>query len=75
MSAYSMGLRERIVLACGAGQLRVLHNDKRAIFTAAAKAQHAATFAHDLQPQPRGELEPDEEPSCARRAVGNSLTL
>ena len=55
--------------------LRVLKNDKRAIFTAAAKAQHAATFAHDLQPQPRGEPEPDEELSCARRPVRNSLTL
>ena len=35
-----------------ASWLKVLKNDKRAIFTAAAHAQRAATFLNDLQPQP-----------------------
>ncbi len=32
--------------------LKVLKEDKRAIFTAAAHAQRAADFLHGLQPQP-----------------------
>jgi antirestriction protein ArdC len=31
--------------------LRVLRNDKRAIFTAAAHAEHTAAFLHDLHPK------------------------
>ena len=52
--------------------LKVLKDDKRAIFTAAAKAQQAATFAHDLQPQPRGgpEPEPEEEPELSTSKPG-----
>lgn len=38
--------------------LKVLKEDKRAIFTAAAHAQRAADFLHRLQPQP----EPDAAP-------------
>lgn len=38
--------------------LKVLKDDKRAIFTAAAKAQRAADYAHGLQPQ----LDPEPEP-------------
>lgn len=34
-----------------ASWLKVLHNDKRAIFTAAAHAQRAADFLHGLQPK------------------------
>ncbi len=45
-----------------ANWLKVLKDDKRAIFTAAAQAQHAADYAHGLQPQARGEPEPEEEP-------------
>ena len=33
-----------------ASWLKALKNDNRAIFTAAAHAQRAATFLHDLQP-------------------------
>jgi antirestriction protein ArdC len=32
--------------------LKVLKDDKRAIFTAASHAQRAATFLHELQPSP-----------------------
>jgi antirestriction protein ArdC len=32
--------------------IKVLKNDKRAVFTAAAHAQKATNFLHDLQPQP-----------------------
>ena len=35
-----------------ANWLEVLKNDKRAIFTAAAHAERAAAFLHDLQPKP-----------------------
>lgn len=41
--------------------LKVLKDDKRAIFTAAAKAQQAADYAHGLQPQPDPEPEPEPE--------------
>ena len=41
-----------------ASWLKVLKNDKRAIFTAAGHAQRAATYLHDLQPtQPELEIE------------------
>lgn len=53
-----------------ASWIKVLKNDKRAIFTAAAKAQQAASFAHDLQPQPPGEPEPDEEPELSATKPG-----
>ena len=55
-----------------ANWLKVLKDDKRAIFTAAAKAQQATDFAHDLQPQPRGEPEPDdgEEPTLSTTKPG-----
>jgi antirestriction protein ArdC len=46
--------------------LRVLKNDKRAIFTAAAHAERAAVFLHGLQPQAEiaeHESEPRERPS------------
>lgn len=38
--------------------LRVLKNDKRAIFTAASYAERAAAFLHGLQPQSSAEKEP-----------------
>ena len=51
--------------------LQVLKNDKRAIFTAAAKAQQAVDFAHGLQPQPPTEPEPDpEEPTLSATRPG-----
>ena len=53
-----------------ANWLKVLKDDKRAIFTAAAKAQQAATFAHDLQPQPHGEPEPEEETTLQPSKTG-----
>ncbi len=55
-----------------ANWLKVLKDDKRAIFTAAAKAQQAVDFTHNLQPQPRGEPEPDpeEEPILSASAPG-----
>jgi antirestriction protein ArdC len=37
--------------------LRVLQGDKRAIFQAAAHAQRAVAFLHQLQPQPKSERE------------------
>ena len=36
--------------------LKVLKNDKRAIFTAASHAQKAADFLHSLQPTPKPAL-------------------
>ena len=53
--------------AYAASWLKVLKNDNRAIFTAAAKAQQAVDFAHSLQPQPTGEPSPDdgEEPALS----------
>ncbi len=41
--------------------LKVLKNDKRAIFSAAAHAQRAADYLHGLQPAPT--LEPDSTPA------------
>jgi antirestriction protein ArdC len=45
-----------------ASWLKVLQNDKRAIFTAAAHAQRAADFLHALQPTKELEAEPQENP-------------
>lgn len=42
--------------------LEVLKNDKKAIFAAAAHAQRAADFLHDLQPTPSPDLEVIPEP-------------
>jgi len=42
--------------------LKVLKEDKRAIFSAAAHAQRAAEFLHKLQPSPDPEPEPDSRP-------------
>jgi len=45
--------------------LRVLKNDKRAIFTAASHAERAAAFLHGLQPQARAADEPEEDMRAA----------
>ena len=46
-----------------ANWLQVLKEDKRAIFTAAAKAQQAADYVHGLQPaEAENEPEPEAEP-------------
>jgi antirestriction protein ArdC len=45
--------------------LRVLKNDKRAIFTAAAHAERAAAFLHGLQPQGEIADEPNAESTAA----------
>lgn len=58
-----------------ANWIKVLKGDKRAIFTAAAKAQQAVDFAHDLQPQPRGEPEPKEEPTIVAPTKAGQFTL
>ena len=50
--------------------IKVLKEDKRAIFSAAAHAQRAVTFLHDLQPQPEasptsnpeGDSQPEQQP-------------
>lgn len=42
-----------------ASWLKVLKDDKRAIFTAAAHAQRVANFLHGLQPTPEPEAEPE----------------
>jgi antirestriction protein ArdC len=42
-------------------RLRVLRNDKRAIFTAAAHAERAAAFLHGLQPKADTAAEPDAD--------------
>ena len=44
-----------------ASWLKVLKNDKRAIFTASGHAQRAATYLHKLQPQPAPD--PEAEPA------------
>jgi antirestriction protein ArdC len=41
--------------------LRVLKNDKRAIFTAAAHAERAAAFLHGLQSRAETAAEADED--------------
>lgn len=50
--------------------LKVLQGDRRAIFTAAAHAQRAANFLHDLQPQPEiiPEIDPEERGGPASQA-------
>jgi antirestriction protein ArdC len=46
-----------------ASWLKVLKNDKRAIFTASGHAQRAASFLHDLQPsQPEHDAVIDDQP-------------
>jgi antirestriction protein ArdC len=49
--------------------LKVLKNDKRAIFTAAAHAQKAADFLHSLQPAPEleADAEQDNQPQATTR--------
>jgi antirestriction protein ArdC len=42
-------------------RLRVLRNDKRAIFTAAAHAERAAAFLHGLQPKAEMAAEHDAD--------------
>lgn len=44
-----------------AGWLKVLKEDKRAIFTAAAHAQRAADFLHGLQPKEEQQPKPEEK--------------
>lgn len=41
--------------------LKVLKEDKRAIFSAAAHAQRAASFLHGLQPKPTLDAEPEAQ--------------
>ena len=48
--------------------LKVLKDDKRAIFSAAAHAQKAADFLHGLQPRPEPEAAP-EASTAARREL------
>lgn len=48
--------------------LKVLKNDKRAIFSAAAHAQRAADYLHSLQPEPSPEAE--AEPQENTRPIG-----
>ena len=50
-----------------ANWLHVLKEDKRAIFSAAAHAQRAAKFLHDLQPAPSPAPEPELEPKPEAR--------
>lgn len=45
--------------------LKVLKNDKRAIFTAASHAQKALDFLLGLQPQAKGEAPDDDSMGCA----------
>ena len=40
--------------------LKVLKQDKRAIFSAASHAQKAAEYLHGLQPEPQPEFTPDD---------------
>lgn len=51
--------------------LKVLKQDKRAIFSAAAHAQRAVDFLHKLQPAPEPESEPDSihQPSAQENHV------
>lgn len=51
-----------------ASWLEVLRNDKRAIFTAASKAQQAADYLHSLQPK-AAPAEPAPEPAPARKPM------
>jgi len=53
--------------------LKVLKQDKRAIFSAAAHAQRAVDFLHKLQPAPEPESEPDSIPKLT--AQENHVTL
>ncbi|MCA9834123.1 MAG: DUF1738 domain-containing protein [Thermomicrobiales bacterium] len=53
-----------------ASWLKVLKDDKRAIFTASGQAQRAATFLHELQPPTPDEPELDQVIECASAPVG-----
>lgn len=52
-----------------ASWLKVLKNDKRAIFTASSYAQRAATFLHEMQPTPPAP-EIDDQPEHAHAFAG-----
>jgi len=47
-----------------ASWIKVLKDDKRAIFTAAGHAQRAAAFLHERQPQPEPEPDDDAPATC-----------
>ena len=49
--------------------LRVLRNDKRAIFTAAGHAERAAAFLHGLQPKTETAEEPEADDDSMRAAA------
>ena len=49
--------------------LRVLRNDKRAIFTAAGHAERAAAFLHGLQPKAETAEEPETDDDSMRAAA------
>ena len=49
--------------------LRVLRNDKRAIFTAAGHAERAAAFLHGLQPKAETAEEPEADDDSMRAAA------
>jgi antirestriction protein ArdC len=49
--------------------LRVLRNDKRAIFTAAGYAERAAAFLHGLQPKAETAEEPEADDDSMRAAA------
>jgi len=52
--------------------LRVLKNDKRAIFSAAGHAERAAAFLHDLQSKTAAAAEPVTESMRAAAWDGHS---
>lgn len=56
-----------------ASWLKVMKQDKRAIFSAAAHAQKAAEFLHSLQPAPAPEPEPDNQPPTPMDAHAQRL--
>jgi len=53
--------------------LKVLKEDKRAIFSAAAHAQRAADFLHSLQPRPAPDADPEIETGHAAAAPDDPL--
>ena len=55
--------------------LRVLKNDKRAIFTAAGYAESAAAFLHGLQPEAETVAEADDDSIQGRRLGGPSISI
>jgi len=52
-----------------ANWLRVLRNDKRAIFSAAGHAERAAAFLHGLQPRAEPAAEPEADADSMRTAA------